>query len=81
MAAKLTRALGVNVVHGDVPPEVYRTFGFPGAEDLGNMFQFDRDFAAAHLGARNVDFSRSLNPQLKRFDDWLAANARRIPME
>ena len=26
------------------PPEVYRGFGFPGADDLGNMFQFKRDF-------------------------------------
>lgn len=81
MAAKLTRALGITVVHGDVPPEVYRTFGFPGADDLGNMFQFDRDFADAHLGARSVEFSRSLNPQLKTFDDWLAANAKRIPLD
>ena len=27
-----------------VSPEAYRGFGFPGAEDLGNMFQFYADF-------------------------------------
>ena len=40
------KALGQEVVYNDVPPEVYRGLGFPGAEDLGNMFQFKRDFEA-----------------------------------
>jgi uncharacterized protein YbjT (DUF2867 family) len=81
MAAALTRALGQEVRHNDVPPEVYRGFGFPGAEDLGNMFQFKRDFEEYYCGARNLDFSRSLNPALQTFDQWLAANASRIPLE
>jgi len=44
MAEALTKALGQEVGYNDVPPEVYRGFGFPGADDLGNMFQFNRDF-------------------------------------
>ena len=44
MAEKMTRALGREVLYQDVPPEVYRGFGFPGADDMGNMFQFKRDF-------------------------------------
>ena len=40
MAAALGRALGQEIRYNDVPPDVYRGFGFPGAEDLGNMFQF-----------------------------------------
>jgi hypothetical protein len=44
MAAALTKALGQEVHHNDVSPEVYRGIGFPGAEDLGNMFQFKRGF-------------------------------------
>jgi hypothetical protein len=39
IAASLTNALGVEVSYNDVAPETYRAFGFPGAEDLGNMFQ------------------------------------------
>jgi uncharacterized protein YbjT (DUF2867 family) len=81
MAAKLARALRVPVVHGDVPPEVYRTFGFPGADDLANMFQFNRDFESAALAVRDVAFSRALNPKLQTFDDWLAANAKAIPLD
>ncbi len=81
MAAALTKALGREVRHNDVPPEVYRSFGFPGAEDLGNMFQFKRDFEEYFCGARNLRFSRSLNPELQNFDAWLAKNKDRIPLE
>jgi uncharacterized protein YbjT (DUF2867 family) len=79
MAAALSRALGTTVRHNAVEPAVYRGFGFPGAEDLGNMFQFKRDFEADFRGARDLAFSRSLNPGLQSFEGWLAANADRIP--
>jgi uncharacterized protein YbjT (DUF2867 family) len=81
MAAALTKALGQPVRYNDVPPEVYRAFGFPGAEDLGNMFQYNRDFEAEFCGARDLAFSRQLNPALQTFAAWLAANKDRIPVE
>jgi hypothetical protein len=81
MAAALARSLGRPVQYNYVPPEVYRTFGFPGAEDLGNMFQFNRDFEEVFCGARNLAFSRALNPALQTFDQWLAENKSRIPLE
>jgi len=81
MAAALSRALGREVVYNDVPPEVYRSFGFPGADDLGNMFQFNRDFARQFCAARDVALSRALNPSLQTFDVWLARNKGRIPLE
>lgn len=81
MAAALTKALGQEVRYNDVPPGVYRQFGFPGAEDLANMFQFKRDFNDTYCGARNVDVARSLNPSLQSFDQWLAQNKSRIPIE
>jgi uncharacterized protein YbjT (DUF2867 family) len=81
MAAALTRALGRDVSYNAVSPEAYRRFGFPGAEDLGNMFQVNRDFAQAFSGARNIDVSRALNPALQTFDVWLAQNKERIPLE
>lgn len=79
MAAALGRALGEEVTYAYVPPEVYRTFGFPGADDLANMFQFNRDFSDDFCGLRDLTLSRSLNPSLQTFDAWLAANAGRIP--
>jgi uncharacterized protein YbjT (DUF2867 family) len=81
MAAKMSKALGREIVYNAVPPEVYRGFGFPGAEDLGNMFQFKRDFNDYYCGARSVAFSRQLNPALLSFDAWLAKNKDRIPLE
>lgn len=77
MGAQLGRAIQYNAVS----PEVFRGFGFPGAEDLGNMFQFKRDFEDYYCGARDIDVTRSLNPELLSFDAWLAANKELIPLE
>jgi uncharacterized protein YbjT (DUF2867 family) len=80
MAGALGRAVGQEVRYNNVPPEVYRSFGFPGADDLGNMFQYKRDFNAEFRGARDVGFTRSLNPELKTFEQWLAVNKDLIPL-
>ncbi|HJZ11009.1 MAG TPA: NmrA/HSCARG family protein, partial [Acidobacteriota bacterium] len=79
MAAALSRALGQEVKYNDVPADVYRSFGFPGADDVGNMFQFKRDFNEMYCGARNLDFARQLNPSLLTFDQWLVKYGSRIP--
>ncbi len=81
MAAAFAEALGREVIYNSVAPEVYRGFGFPGADDLGNMFQFKRDFNEYFCGARSLEFSRSLNPELQSFDTWLARNRYQIPLE
>ena len=80
MAAALTRVLGQEVVYNEVTPEAYRSFGFPGADDLGNMFQFKRDFNEDYRSARDIEFSRSLNPELQSFERWLARNGADIPI-
>jgi uncharacterized protein YbjT (DUF2867 family) len=79
MAASLSKALGKPVRYNDVPPDVYRGFGFPGADDLGNMFQFKRDFNESYVASRSVEFTKSVNPELQTFDQWLAKNAKLIP--
>jgi uncharacterized protein YbjT (DUF2867 family) len=81
MAAAFSRALGQPVAYNAVEPAVYRSFGFPGAEDLGNMFQFKRDFEEYFCGARNISVSRDLNPALLTFDQWLEHNKARIAIE
>ena len=80
MATSLTRALGQEIRYQDVSPEVYRSFGFPGADDVGNMFQFKRDFNEAFCGARNPNIARALHPALQTFDQWLKRNKDRIPL-
>jgi len=81
MASGLSQALGQEVRYNEVSPEAYRGFGFPGADDIGNMFQFNRDFEDVFNGARSLEFSRALNPSLQTFDKWLAQNKSRIPLE
>jgi hypothetical protein len=80
MAAALSRALGEPVAYNAISPAAYRAAGFPGADDLGNMFQFKAEFQDVWCGPRSVAESRRLHPGLQSFDDWLAANADRIPM-
>jgi uncharacterized protein YbjT (DUF2867 family) len=80
MATALSRAIGQEVGYASVPPEVYRGFGFPGADDLGNMFQFKRDFNEYYCGARDLNFARTLVPDLQTFEQWLGRNKDRIPI-
>ncbi len=81
MAAAMTRALGKTVRYNEVSPATFRSFGFPGADDLGNMFQVYRDFAAELNTTRDVARSKRLNPALQDFKTWLAANASKIPLD
>lgn len=81
MAAALSRALGQEVRYNAVEPADYAKLGFPGADDLANMFQFKRDFQADFLGMRSLSVSRALNPDLQTFDTWLAHNKHHIPLD
>jgi uncharacterized protein YbjT (DUF2867 family) len=78
MAAAFSRVMGKQVRYNDVPADVYRGFDFPGADDLGNMFQFKRDFNDEFCGVRDPKVARSLNPRLQTFDAWLERNKDQI---
>ncbi len=80
MAAAFSEALGREVRYNSISPEAYRSLGFPGADDLGNMFQFKRDFNEYFRGARDPEVARSLNPELQDFRTWLSRNLDRIPL-
>ena len=80
MATALTKALSQPVRYSVVTPEQYRRFGFPGADDLGNMFQIKCEFNEAFCGPRDPSVARSLNPELQSFEAWLAQNKERIPL-
>ncbi|MFO0775149.1 MAG: NmrA/HSCARG family protein [Nitrospiraceae bacterium] len=80
MAAAMTKAFGQTVRYNEVTPAQYAAFGFPGADDLANMFQLKRDFNELFCGARNPEVVRVLHPKLQSFATWLAANKDRIPL-
>lgn len=74
MAAAFSKLMNQPVAYNAVTPAFYRGLGFPGAEDLGNMFQFNHDFETAFRAARSVEATRKLNPELMNFEQWLNAN-------
>jgi uncharacterized protein YbjT (DUF2867 family) len=79
MAEKLSKALGISMIkYNAVEPDAYRSFGFPGADEMGNMVQVYRDFEKEVVGIRSVPSTRELNPQLLNFDAWLAKYGNRI---
>jgi uncharacterized protein YbjT (DUF2867 family) len=80
IAAAMSKHIGKPVRYNAVDPDVYRGFGFPGADEMGNMFQIKRDFEAQYSGARNPDAVRALVPTLQSFDAWLGKHAKEIPL-
>jgi uncharacterized protein YbjT (DUF2867 family) len=79
MGTKLSKGLGIGPVkYNAVDANVYRSFGFPGADEMGNMFQADCDFEKEMVAARNLDLTRSLNPALQTFEQFVAKNKTKI---
>lgn len=81
IANSLSKTYGEPVQYNKVSPEIYRSFGFPGADDLGNMFQYFAEFDQVFVGARDLGVSRDLNASLQTLDEWLARNKDRVLVE
>ena len=81
LAEAFSKHLGRPVGFYDMPFDDYRALGFPGADDMGNMYQWQAILGDDFLAARSPEATRTLNPELLDFDSWLAANASRIPTE
>src|SRR6476646_9929341 len=80
ISEKLAKGFGIPGKYTPVEPDSYRSFGFPGADEMGNMFQVYRDFEKEVLGVRSRDVARSLNPSLQTFEQWLALNKSKIAL-
>jgi uncharacterized protein YbjT (DUF2867 family) len=78
MAEKTGKGLGAKVTYNAVTADTYRGFGFPGADDLGNMFQFYDEFERQFTSARSVENTRALAPSLMTFEQWLAKNKSKV---
>jgi len=75
MGEKLAKGLGLGpVTYNAVDADAYRGFGFPGADEMGNMFQVYRDFEKEVLAARSQDVAKKLAPSLLSFDQLLVKN-------
>ena len=73
MADIMTETLGEEVQYVNLPADVYRGLGFPGCEDLGNMFEFKDVHNEEFCNMRNMDTVRNLIEPIK-FRDWCLNN-------
>lgn len=81
MAEGMGKAMGETVTYNKIPAAVFRSFGFPGADDLGNMFQFFDEFNGELNNKRDISISRKLNPDLLSYQEWLTQNVKKIPVQ
>ncbi|KAM6156191.1 nmrA-like family domain-containing protein 1 [Rhynchocyon petersi] len=65
-AALLAKHSGRAVQDAKMTPEEYEKLGFPGAQDLANMFRF-----YATKPDRNISLTLRLNPEARTLDQWL----------
>lgn len=68
----MTRLLGTTIVYNDIPRTIFAGFGFPGAAELADMFDFNRRFIPNR--ADDLAQSRRLYPAMQTFEAWLTAN-------
>jgi uncharacterized protein YbjT (DUF2867 family) len=79
MGEKLSKGIGVGPIrYNAVPADTYRSFGFPGADEMGNMFQVYCEFEKECTDARSAEAARKLNPHLQTFDQFIAKNKSKI---
>ena len=81
LADAFGKALNKDITYNAISPDVYRSFDFPGADDMGNMYQFKADFEEDYCKSRSIELSKTLNPELQSFEDWLKVNKDKIPLE
>jgi uncharacterized protein YbjT (DUF2867 family) len=75
-AETMSRVLGMRIAYRHVPREVFAAFGFPGADDLANMFDLNRRFILSRR--KDLEESRALYPRIRTFEKWLTENADRF---
>jgi len=75
IATILSSGLGETVVHNkSVTAEIFATFGFPGCEELANMFKYERDVGDAYCGRRSVEETKKYHSELTSFEAFVEAN-------
>jgi hypothetical protein len=81
MGAALSKVLGIGpVTYNAVEADVYRSWGFPGADEMGNMFQVYRDFEGPFNANRSIATAKALNPALQNFEQFVETNKSKIPV-
>lgn len=76
IAAVFTKVFGQPVLYHAVTTDVYASFGFPGADDLANMFRFKVENAENFQAARMIDDDNFIERmgKTKTFEEWVFEN-------
>lgn len=75
-AATMSRITGQRIAYQHMPREAFAALGFPGADDLANMFEFFRRFIPSRRA--EIEECRMLYPGIRTFETWLAENQERF---
>jgi uncharacterized protein YbjT (DUF2867 family) len=75
-AAVMARVTGRPITYAHIPREVFASFGFPGAADLADMFEFYRTRVPDRQG--DLVRSRELYPEIQSFERWAARHRARL---
>jgi uncharacterized protein YbjT (DUF2867 family) len=75
-ALAMSRASGKSIIYDYVPREVFAKFPFKGADDLADMFEFNRRFYPNRL----VDLaqSRAIYPGMQSFEQWISKRGDKV---
>ncbi len=75
-AKVMSEILGVKVIFDYIDRKTFSGFGFPGAADIADMFEFYTQFIPDEQKA--IDESKKLFPAIKNFETWLTENKSRF---
>jgi hypothetical protein len=64
--------VGEPVAYRPATHDQFRGLGFPGADELGNMFQYYAEFPDSYLGRRDLETAHALNPNWLSLRDFLS---------
>ncbi|MBS1661208.1 MAG: NmrA/HSCARG family protein [Bacteroidetes bacterium] len=71
-AAIMSRVLGVTIRYRHIQRDIFAGFGFPGAEELANMFEVQRLYIPRR--SQHVMESYGMNPGMQSFESWVLRN-------
>ena len=74
IAKAFSAVIGKQCKYVPMTREAYAALGFPGADDLANMFQFKHDFNEEFCQMRELKQCKKLIGDLKDFTSWLEEN-------
>ena len=78
MSAVVAKEFNVTVHYNPIDADTFRTFPIPGVEEIGNNFQYFRDFNDEFLKFRSVESMNNLNPNPQSFADFVSAHRDQI---